>query len=238
MDFYDYNRWKDRLSPHCFIYSILITILTIFLILTIIFGTLWGRCNTKLNSSSLTSYAVANGIIGFPPRLPNDGRYVQWTFLHMNDVYELLPLDKGRKGGLARVAYIRQLLLNENNNTITVLAGDLVSPSALGTAIVNGTALNGKQMIATMNTLGLDYMTFGNHEFDLSETDLLSRMNESTFTWISSNIFQKNNNNQLFGSSIPHQMMTIDTVRILLIGLTIDSNGAYVRIINQSSIIN
>ncbi|CAF1539565.1 unnamed protein product, partial [Adineta steineri] len=32
----------------------------------------------------------------------------------MNDVYELLPLDQGRKGGLARVAYLRELLLKEN----------------------------------------------------------------------------------------------------------------------------
>jgi len=154
----------------------------------------------------------------------------------MNDVYELLPLDSGRKGGLARVAYMRQLLLNENNNTITVLAGDLVSPSALGTARVNGTALNGKQMIATMNTLGLDYMTFGNHEFDLSETNLLARMNESNFTWISSNVFRVNSN-QSFGSSITHKIITIDSVRILIIAFTLEGTGNYIRYINQSSLV-
>jgi 5'-nucleotidase len=155
----------------------------------------------------------------------------------MNDVYELLPLDQGTNGGLARVAYMRQLLLNENNNTITVLAGDLVSPSALGTAIVNGTALNGKQMIATMNTLGLDYMTFGNHEFDLSATNLLKRMNESKFTWISSNVFLLNTT-QPFGPSITHKIITIDSVRILVIGYTIDGTGNYITYINQSSLVN
>ncbi|CAF1209328.1 unnamed protein product [Adineta steineri] len=244
MGFFDYHRWRHIIFPHGFIYTVLTAILFGFVILTIIFGSLWlksyPRSNTPSPNSTNTSvnqYAVANGIIGFPPLLPNDGRYVQWTFLHMNDVYELLPLDQGQKGGLARVAYIRQLLLNENKNTITFLAGDLVSPSALGTAVVNGTTLNGKQMIATMNTLGLDYMTFGNHEFDLTKTDLLSRMNESKFTWISSNVFDKVSN-QSFGSSITHKIITIDNVRILIIAYTIDGTGDYIRFINQSSLVN
>jgi len=70
--------------------------------------------------------------IGSPPILNNPDLYVQWTVLHMNDVYELKPLGGGKKGGLARVATIRKLLLEENQNTITVMSGDLVSPSALG----------------------------------------------------------------------------------------------------------
>jgi len=70
--------------------------------------------------------------IGSPPKLNNPHSYVQWTFLQMNDVYELIPLGGGKKGGLARVATIRRLLLQENPNTITILSGDVVSPSALG----------------------------------------------------------------------------------------------------------
>ena len=231
-----FTRWTDRLSSHCLIYSVLTIICIILLILTIAFGVLWNKSKSTSNNS-LPIYAVANGIIGFPPRLPNDGRYVQWTFLHMNDVYELLPLSQGEKGGLARVAYMRQLLLQENPHTITFLAGDLVSPSAIGTATVNGTTLNGRQMIAAMNTLGLDYMTFGNHEFDLSETEILARMNESRFTWVSSNVFRLNSN-ELFGPSISHKIITIDTVRILLIAFTIEGSGRYVRYINESSLVN
>jgi 2',3'-cyclic-nucleotide 2'-phosphodiesterase (5'-nucleotidase family) len=70
--------------------------------------------------------------IGSPPKLNNPHTYVQWTVLQMNDVYELIPLAGGKKGGLARVATIRRLLLEENPNTITILSGDVVSPSALG----------------------------------------------------------------------------------------------------------
>ncbi|CAF3749961.1 unnamed protein product [Rotaria sordida] len=226
------DRLKAFFLPHGLIYTFLSLIILCLLILTIVYASLWRNANTSSNT-----YAVANGIIGYPIRLPNDGRYIQWIFLQMNDVYELLPLDKGRRGGLARVAYIRQLLKEENSNTYTILAGDFLSPSALSIATINGTTLNGKQMIATMNTLGVDFVTFGNHEFDLSEKDLLTRMNESTFTWISTNIFRQDNN-QTFGSSISHKIITIDTIRILFIGLTLEGTGSYVRIINQSSLVN
>ena len=59
--------------------------------------------------------------IGSPPILNDPHLYVQWTFLQMNDVYELIPLGGGKKGGLARVATIRKLLLQENPNTITII---------------------------------------------------------------------------------------------------------------------
>jgi 2',3'-cyclic-nucleotide 2'-phosphodiesterase (5'-nucleotidase family) len=161
----------------------LILINFILLINTITFAILRKKQISTLSPSN--KYAVNNGTIGFPPLLPNDGKYIQWTILQLNDVYEMLPLNQQRKGGLARVASVRQLLLQENPQTFTILAGDFLSPSALSQAKVNGTPLNGKQMISAFNTLGLDYVTFGNHEFDLSQTELIARMNESTFKWIS-----------------------------------------------------
>jgi 5'-nucleotidase len=203
-------------------------------ITTITFGVLWNH--SKSYSTNNYIYAVEKGKIGFPIRLPNDGKYLQWTFLQLNDVYEMVPLNQGKKGGLARVARVRQLLLQENPQTFTVLAGDLLSPSALSQAKVNGTPLNGKQMIASFNTLGLDFITFGNHEFDLSQSELISRMNESKFTWISSNVFQ-NGTNQPFSSSIRYKIIPINEINILLIGLTIDSNQPYVQIVNNTSLI-
>ncbi|CAF3981965.1 unnamed protein product [Rotaria sordida] len=226
------DRLKIFFLPHGLLYTFLSIIIVCLLILTIIYASLYRNSNTSPNISP-----VANGIIGYPIRLPNDGRYIQWIFLQMNDVYELIPLQGGRRGGFARVAYMRQLLKQENSNTYTILAGDFLSPSVLSLAKVNGTTFNGKHMVATMNTVGVDFVTFGNHEFDLSEKDLLTRMNESTFTWISSNIFRQDSY-QTFGSSISHKIITIDTIRILFIGLTIEKAADYVRIINQSSLVN
>ncbi|CAF3970097.1 unnamed protein product [Rotaria sp. Silwood1] len=133
------DKLRTLFLPYGLIYTILGIVIVCLTILTIVYASLWH--NTKTSSYT---FAIANGIIGYPILLPNDGRYVQWNFLQMNDVYELLPQDKGRKGGLARVAYMRQLLKEENLNTYTILAGDLLSPSALSLSKVNGTSLNGK----------------------------------------------------------------------------------------------
>jgi 5'-nucleotidase/UDP-sugar diphosphatase len=104
---------------------------------------------------------------------------VSLTFIHMNDVYEMTPVGGGKEGGLARLAVLRRQLVAANPNTYTVLAGDLVSPPALGTATVEGERLAGKQMIDVMNVLGLDYATFGNHEFDLGQEQLSRRLAQS-----------------------------------------------------------
>lgn len=113
---------------------------------------------------------------------------VEVTLLHLNDVYEISPLENGAYGGLARVATIRKQLLRENPNTFTFLAGDFISPSAIGTSEYDGKRINGAQMVAALNSVGVDYVTFGNHEFDLGYEPLQQRLNESAFTWISSNI--------------------------------------------------
>ena len=46
----------------------------------------------------------------------NSQNEVSVTFLHLNDVYEISPLDNGKVGGMARVATVRQDLLKENPN--------------------------------------------------------------------------------------------------------------------------
>ncbi|MCR4290832.1 MAG: metallophosphoesterase [Candidatus Scalindua sp.] len=95
--------------------------------------------------------------------------------LHLNDVYEIDLVSGGTQGGLARVATLKKQLLNKNQNTYAIMAGDLFSPSALGTAPYKGGRLDGRQMVATMNKLGLGYITFGNHEFDLNRDSFYSR---------------------------------------------------------------
>ncbi|RPI19590.1 MAG: bifunctional metallophosphatase/5'-nucleotidase [Ignavibacteriae bacterium] len=120
-------------------------------------------------------------------------KVVDIVFLHMNDVYEITPLEGGKYGGLSRVAELRKQLLKQNPNTYTVLPGDFISPSALGTAEFEGKRINGAQMIDVLNTLGLDFAMFGNHEFDYKYEVLQDRMDESKFEWISSNVYHDQN---------------------------------------------
>lgn len=110
--------------------------------------------------------------------------------IQINDVYEIEPINNGKNGGLARVAWVRDSVARENPNTWFFLAGDFLNPSLLGTISVDGEKLEGKQMVEVLNEAGLDLTTFGNHEFDIKEESLQKRMNESTFEWTSANVRQ------------------------------------------------
>lgn len=114
---------------------------------------------------------------------------VEITILQINDVYEIAPLEGGKVGGLARVAGLLRQLEAENPNTVAVLAGDFLSPSFMGTLkMENGERIAGLQMVETLNAMGLDYATFGNHEFDLSNGELLeTRLDQSEFEYMSAN---------------------------------------------------
>jgi len=126
-----------------------------------------------------------------PPELDELGAEVHFTILQLNDVYEIAPLEKGRVGGMARVAALRQQLLAENENLLTVLAGDFLSPSLIGTLKYEGERIKGRQMVEAMNAMGVDIVAFGNHEFDVKENELQSRINESNFEWLGTNVLHK-----------------------------------------------
>lgn len=158
---------------------------------------------------------------------------VNINLLQLNDIYEITPVEGGTRGGLARVATLRKQLYKANPRTYTILAGDAFSPSALGTAEINGTSLSGQQMVAVMNSLGLDYATFGNHEFDIKENLFYKRLQESRFRWVSSNV--SDSTGQPF-KDIPRSIVFNvkgdrgAIVKVGLIGVTLDSNQAnYVK---------
>ena len=122
--------------------------------------------------------------------LIDDGK-ISFTFLQLNDVYEIAPLEGGKTGGMARVEHVHKELLKENPNTFMFMAGDFLNPSLLATVKYNGERIRGKQMIEVMNAMKFDLVTFGNHEFDISKNDLQKRLNESNFNWTSANARQK-----------------------------------------------
>ncbi|MBM3417141.1 MAG: bifunctional metallophosphatase/5'-nucleotidase [Bacteroidetes bacterium] len=108
-------------------------------------------------------------------------------FIQLNDIYEINALQGGKSGGIARIATFIQSC-KKRYPTYSFVAGDFLSPSVMGTAVVSGERLSGKQMIDGLNALGIDYVTFGNHEFDVGEIALQKRINESKFVWFSSNV--------------------------------------------------
>ena len=120
----------------------------------------------------------------------DDGK-ISLTLVLVNDVYEIAPLEGGKSGGMARVATLKKQTLQQNKNTLLLMAGDFVSPSVYGSLTYEGKRIRGRQMIDAMNAAGFDIVGFGNHEFDIPEKDLQDRIDESNFTWISANAFHK-----------------------------------------------
>lgn len=147
---------------------------------------------------------------------------IQVTILQLNDVYEMSPV--GGQGGLARVATLKKQLIAQNPNTFCVLAGDLVSPSAIGLARIDGKAIAGQQMIESVNPF-LEVMTFGNHEFDIKEDQLKARIAESHFQWVSSNVFDRDGNSWPgVKENLVREIRKGDqTLKIGIFSLTLDS---------------
>ena len=133
------------------------------------------------------------------------------TILHANDVYQFMPVDGGKRGGLARLLTLKKEALKENPNTIFTLGGDTVSPS------VETLTYKGAQMIDAWNAVGIDYAVFGNHEFDIKTPDLLARMKESKFQWLGANVFDTKTN-KIFADTPPFVIKEIGGVKIGLIG--------------------
>lgn len=169
---------------------------------------------------------------------PKNDHQIEFTFLHVNDVYEIAPIQNGNFGGMARLETIHKELLEQNDNTILVMAGDFLNPSLLGSLKHKGKRISGSQMIEVMNAMNFDYAAFGNHEFDLKKEELQQRINESNFTWLSSNTFLKENDSvkrfykyfknhkeEIFGSVVKELKDSDGTkIKIGIITTCIDSN--------------
>jgi 5'-nucleotidase len=147
------------------------------------------------------------------------------TFVHLNDIYEIQPIEGGKYGGAARVATTIERLKKSATPVVVTLGGDYLSPSALGTARVDGEPLAGRQMVDILNAVGVEWATFGNHEFDVSEAAFRRHLGEAKFRLVSSNVFAAD------GSPFPNVATSAivplksgkQKLRIGLIGVTIDS---------------
>jgi 2',3'-cyclic-nucleotide 2'-phosphodiesterase (5'-nucleotidase family) len=160
----------------------------------------------------------------------------KFTILQINDVYEIAPLQNGEFGGMARVATLDKELIAENPNTIGVLSGDFVSPSLIGTLTLNEQKIAGLQMIECIGAAGIDYVTFGNHEFDIKEDELQRCLDASTFDWTTCNAFQVTDSGEHApfeknGVPVPeyiiHEFKAGDvTLKLGLIGVVLPFNKA------------
>ncbi len=141
-------------------------------------------------------------------------------FLSINDVYVADTLLDGN-GGMARLSTLKQRIQREGP-VLFVLAGDFLSPSLLTRWY------GGRQMVEALNAAGLDYATFGNHEFDLPKDELFARLAEMKFKVVSANCVQADGSP--FPGVLPWDTVSVKGQRIGIFGLTLPGDyRSYVR---------
>jgi len=137
------------------------------------------------------------------------------TVLQINDVYSMTPVDGA--GGLARVATLKQRLTPPDHTTLLVLAGDFLSPS------VASSVFQGEQMIASLNTAGIDLATLGNHEFDFGRDVLVQRMSEAKWQWIVSDVIDARTGKPI-GGAAPYAIRRIGNLKVGFLGLCLTTS--------------
>ncbi len=100
--------------------------------------------------------------------------------LHLNDVYQISPA--GGHGGLAEVTTLIKAEEAGADAVLLTFGGDLLSPS-----VMSGLT-KGEQMVSLFNAMGVDVAVYGNHEFDFGDDTLATRVGESEFPWLASNV--------------------------------------------------
>lgn len=103
-----------------------------------------------------------------------------FTILTFNDVYEIVPDQKGR-GGFAEMMTLLEEERGRSAHCITTVNGDFLSPCIL--SIFD----KGAHRVDLFNKMKIDVVSLGNHEFDFGPDEVLKRIKESEFPWLAAN---------------------------------------------------
>lgn len=153
------------------------------------------------------------------------------------------PTDVVDVGGAEFFATHIKRLKSENPNTLIVAAGDIVGGTPLVSALFHD-----EPAIESMNALGLDVATVGNHEFDEGPDELLRLQNGgchpvdgcqdgdgfagAKFRYLSANVVRESTGKTLFPS---YTVRSFRGARVAFIGVTLYIGGVRADIIAAQS---
>ena len=154
-------------------------------------------------------YGLMMGLIAFAPLTAMADETATIRFILIGDLYELPP-EKGR-GGYAKLAsVVRQEKVGEKHSYF-VHAGDAYSPSLLSSMD------KGKSTVDMLNTVGVDYMVLGNHEWDFGPEIARKRIWESNFPILASNARDKDG--LPIDGTVRTAMVNVGPFRVGIMGL-------------------
>jgi 5'-nucleotidase/UDP-sugar diphosphatase len=120
--------------------------------------------------------------------------------------------DVSGRGGFAKLASIINSQRLSRNHVIVVHAGNAISPSLL-----SGND-QGAYMMGLLNSIGIDVMAFGNHEFDFGAGVAGERATAAGFPVLLANV--RGPDGKAIGAVVPTWIYEVDGVRIAFIGVT------------------
>jgi 5'-nucleotidase len=189
----------------------------------------------------------ANGATAGAAKAAATSNTVDIQILSFNDFHGHLeatdPAFQGvPAGGVEYLAsHVEALRSNQPNTTITAAAGDLIG----GSTFVSG-VFQDQPSVESMNELGLDVSSVGNHEFDEGTTELQRMINGGCHPTIG--CFTDSNGNDIpyggtdfdyLGANVidrstgqpflpPYSVNTVDGVKVGFIGMTLEATDSLV----------
>jgi 2',3'-cyclic-nucleotide 2'-phosphodiesterase (5'-nucleotidase family) len=143
-------------------------------------------------------------------------RPVQIRFVSVSDWHgQLDPLSvagEGTFGGAAALSTYFQMERLDNPNTLTVTAGD-----AFGASLPLSSFFEELPAVMSMNLMGFDVDTFGNHNFDRGIAHLQQMIDIAEFQYVSANLRRRDDN--LTGVK-DFEIFDLGGVKVAVIGIT------------------
>ncbi|WP_455648367.1 bifunctional UDP-sugar hydrolase/5'-nucleotidase UshA [Lonepinella koalarum] len=165
---------------------------------------------TALSMALLTASAMAY----------QQDKVYHFTVLHTNDLHgHFAPNDKGEFGLAAQKTLVDQIkaeVEKQGGSVILLNAGDV------NTGVPESDSQNAEPDFKTMNMVGYEAMTLGNHEFDnpLQLLDMQEKWAE--FPFLSANIYLKKSGKHLVK---PYTILNKQDLKIAVVGLTTEDTA-------------
>lgn len=179
---------------------------------------------------------MAGAWLGLFLAVPGAGaREVHLTLLHTSDLHgHVLPTiikDQPDQGGLAKAATLIKSIRRETPNVLLIDSGDTIQGSEMAFyfnyhPFREGNLRRPHPMILAMNHLGYAAAALGNHDFNFGPVVLKSRIAESSFPWLSSNIWWSGEESPFAVQGTPaparvwapYRVVEVDGVRVGILG--------------------